>query len=763
MATLPLQILCSFLIAITHLASVSAQSHTYIIHMDSSAIPKAFFDHQKWYMATLSSLSDSADAKATTSTTTKIIHTYTKSIQGFSATLTLSELEALKSSTGFISYTRDRPLKLHTTHSSQFLGLTSLSGAWPASNYGENVIIGILDTGVWPESESFSDEGMTQVPSRWKGKCESGTQFNSSLCNKKLIGARFYNKGFIAENPDLEILMNSARDTNGHGTHTSSTAAGNFVKGASYFGYATGTATGTAPRARVAMYKVGWYGQAYASDVVAAVDQAIQDGVDILSLSLGYSLDDTFLDHDIIAIVTFAAMKKGIFVAASAGNDGPNYSTLINGAPWATIVGAGTIDRKLGGILTLGNGMKITFTSLYPGNFSRNTQMPLVFNNGCQSLKELKKLKSKIVVCKGDSSIDVQLENAKSAKVSAAVFITNTTSSDYYTRSLFPAAVIGDQDGKMILNYIKQSSNPKAILEFRKTVIGARTAPKVDDYSSRGPYPSCPTILKPDIFAPGSSILASWSPNSSVYEDQSGPLFSNFNLDTGTSMSAPHVAGVAALIKSVHPDWSPAALRSALMTTANTLDNTHSPIKDAHGDLTASPLDIGAGHINPNKALDPGLIYDAAAEDYVKLLCAMNYTSKQIQIITGSIYKCANWSNIDLNYPSFIAYFNSDGSNSDAKVVQEFTRTLTNVGEKQSSYSVNLTAMAGLKLKVEPQRLVFKRKYEKLSYKLTLEGPKLLKEDVVHGSLSWVNDGGKYVVRSPIVATNIVLDSLLGA
>ncbi|KAK9948949.1 hypothetical protein M0R45_004501 [Rubus argutus] len=422
---------------------------------------------------------------------------------------------------------------------------------------------------------------MTQVPSRWKGKCESGTQFNSSLCNKKLIGARFYNKGFIAENPDLEILMNSARDTNGHGTHTSSTAAGNFVKGASYFGYATGTATGTAPRARVAMYKVGWYGQAYASDVVAAVDQAIQDGVDILSLSLGYSLDDTFLDHDIIAIVTFAAMKKGIFVAASAGNDGPNYSTLINGAPWATIVGAGTVDRKLGGILTLGNGMKITFTSLYPGNFSRNTQMPLVFNNGCQSLKELKKLKSKIVVCKGDSSIDVQLENAKSAKVSAAVFITNTTSSDYYTRSLFPAAVIGDQDGKMILNYIKQSSNPKAILEFRKTVIGTRQ-------------------------------------------------------------------------------------------------------------------------------------------------------------------------------------HQSDGSNSDAKVVQEFKDT-DKCGRETVKLQCESYSHGRFEIEVEPQRLVFKRKYEKLSYKLTLEGPKLLKEDVVHGSLSWVNDGGKYVVRSPIVATNIVLDSLLGA
>ncbi|PRQ48004.1 putative tripeptidyl-peptidase II [Rosa chinensis] len=755
MATLAVLVLCSILISIM----ASAQSHTYIVHMDSSAMPKAFFDHHKWYLATLSSLSDGVNAEATTSTTTKLIYTYTNAIQGFSATLTLSELESLKSSLGFISYIRDRPLKLLTTRSSRFLGLTPLFGAWPASNYGENVTIGVIDTGVWPESESFNDEGMTQIPSRWKGKCESGTQFSSSLCNKKLIGARFYYKGFIAENPDLNISMKSARDTNGHGTHTSSIAAGNYVKGASYFGYATGTAVGVAPRARIAMYKVGWYGEISGSDVIAAVDQSIQDGVDILSLSLGYSLDE-YLYHDIIAIATFAAMNKGIFVAVAAGNDGPGYGTLVNGAPWAVIVGAGTIDRQLGGILTLGNGMKITFPSLYPRNFSRDTQLPLVFN-GCQSVMELKKLKGKIVVCKDNMSIDVQVENAKSAKVSGVVFISNATLSDYDTINIFPAAVIGDQDGKLVVDYIKQSSNPKAILEFRKTVIGTKPAPRVDDYSSRGPFPSCPTILKPDILAPGSLILASWSPTSSVSEDQSSPLFSNFNLDTGTSMSAPHVAGVAALIKSVHPDWSPAAIRSALMTTANPLDNTHSPIKDTYGNLIASPLAIGAGHINPNKALDPGLVYDAAADDYIKLLCAMKFTAKQIQIITGSIYKCANRFNIDINYPSFIAYFNSNGSNSDAKVVQEFKRTLTNVGEEQSSYIVNLTALAGLKLKVEPQRLVFTKKYEKLRYKLTMVGPKLLKEDLVQGSLSWIDDGGKYVVRSPIVATNIVPDSLI--
>ncbi|OMO56651.1 hypothetical protein CCACVL1_26389 [Corchorus capsularis] len=142
----------------------------------------------------LSSVSDTSKAAFVSTTPSKHLYTYTHSVNGFSAVLTLSELEALKNSSGFISFTRDLPLKVHTTHTSHFLGLSSVSGAWTAPNDGEDVIIGIVDTGIWPESESFSDEGMTRVPPRWKGRCESGTKFNSSLCNKKLIGARYFNK-----------------------------------------------------------------------------------------------------------------------------------------------------------------------------------------------------------------------------------------------------------------------------------------------------------------------------------------------------------------------------------------------------------------------------------------------------------------------------------------------------------------------------------------------------------------------------------------
>ncbi|XP_065873412.1 subtilisin-like protease SBT1.9 isoform X2 [Euphorbia lathyris] len=485
--------------------------------------------------------------------------------------------------------------------------------------------------------------------------------------------------------------------------------------------------------------------------------EAIRDGVDVLSLSLALANDAMFLGDDPIAVATFAAMKKGIFVVASAGNDGPDYYSLVNGAPWLTTVGASTVDREFGGVLILGDGKQIGFMTLYPGNYSLR-ERPLVFLNECGSVEAMKNVKNSVIVCKESPSLSDQIENVKSSGVSGAIFIADISLSDseYYIRTSFEAGFIGTKDGERVIDYIQKSENPRGVLQFRQTNIGTKSAPKVDRYSSRGPFTSCHYVLKPDLIAPGTLILASWSPINSVAQVVTNPLFSKFNLLSGTSMAAPHVAGAAALIKAVHPDWSPAAIRSALMTTSSSLDNTQSPIKDAGNNVVeASPLDIGSGHINPSKSLDPGLIYDVTAEDYIKLLCAMNYSKKQIEIITKYVNpNCVNKS-LDLNYPSFVAYFDSD---SEGKT--EFRRILSNVGDEMSSYSAKVTGMSGIEVKVEPEKLVFKKKNEKLSYKLSLkmEGPKL-EEVVVHGSLWWVHDEGKYNVRSPIVATNLIRES----
>ncbi|KAE8666460.1 hypothetical protein F3Y22_tig00112498pilonHSYRG00165 [Hibiscus syriacus] len=723
--------------------------------MDLSAMPQAFTGRESWYMSTLSSLSANTNA---TIPTAKLIYSYNHVIQGFSASLTPAELEALKNAPGYVSSVRDRPVKLDTTYSFKFIGLNSHTGAWPVSDFGKDVIIGVVDTGVWPESESFNDEGMTDVQVKWKGDCESGTEFSSSLCNKKLIGARSFNKGLIATNPNITISMNSTRDTAGHGTHTSSTAAGTYVKDASYFGYANGTARGMAPGARVAMYKVFWREGSYTTDIIAAIDQAITDGVDVLSMSFG--IDNLQLYEDPIAIATFAAIEKNIFVSTSAGNAGPGLGTLHNGIPWVLTVAAGTLDRTFGASISLGSDVFVNGAALYPANFS-SSQFPIVFMDACDETSELKKLAGSIIVCQDpgrEDSLSFQFDNVQFAGNVAGVFITNSTQLDIFIQSPFPSIFLEQKDGDVIKRYIKTNKNPKARIEFKKTFLGSKPSPTVASYTSRGPSFSTPSVLKPDIMAPGDLILAAWPSNIAVARLNNETMFSNYNFLSGTSMACPHASGIAALLKGAHPDWSSAAIRSALMTTSDPIDNNGSPIKDTgNGFGPATPLAMGAGHINPNKALNPGLVYDSTVEDYIKFICGLNFTAQQIKTITKSSSTNCSDPSLDLNYPSFIAYFNGTNVTADSNTTWEFGRTVTNVEKGSFIYKATLTPIKGFKVTVEPDTLVFKELNEKKSFKLRIEVPPKLDEEVSFGYLTWEDSQGKHVVRSPIVATSYTI------
>ncbi|KAK2353465.1 subtilisin protease SBT3 [Trifolium repens] len=727
-------------------------------------MPKAFSNHHTWYQSTLSSALENSQLTTTNNLgspiSSKLIYTYTHVMNGFSANLSPKEHESLKNSPGYISSIRDLNMKLDTTHSPQFLGLNPNIGAWHDSNFGKDVIVGLIDTGVWPESKSFNDYGLTKIPSKWKGQCENSIHFNSSLCNKKLIGAKFFNKGILAKYPNVTLGLNSTRDTEGHGTHTSSTAAGSRVDEASFFGYAAGTASGIASNSRVAMYKAIWEGGLLSSDVIAAIDAAISDGVDVLSLSFG--LDEVPLYEDPVAIATFAAIEKGVFVTTSAGNEGPILKTLHNGTPWVITVASGTMDRGFQGTLTLGNGKKIIGISLYIGTFSTNN-VPIVFMGLCDNVKELQKVKRKIVVCeeKNGTSISDQVYYLDAAKVFGAVLISNS-SETYYSQNTFATIIVDPINGEIVKAYIKSYYSSKhstsiASMSFMKTGFGVKPAPTVDSYSSRGPSFSCPFVLKPDITAPGTSILAAWPTNVPVLELKSHKFFSEFNIISGTSMACPHVAGVAALIKGAHRDWSPAAIRSAIMTTSDILDNTKESIKDiGNGNKAATPFAMGAGHVNPNRALDPGLVYDVGVQDYVNLLCALKYSQRNITTITRSSSNDCFKPSLDLNYPSFIAFFN--GGNSSSSTVQEFHRTVTNVGEGQTIYVASINPIKGFHVSVIPNKLVFHEKNEKLSYKLKIEVASMTKlKKVAFGYLTWKDV--KHTVRSPIVVTTLKLKS----
>ncbi|MCI01585.1 subtilisin-like protease-like, partial [Trifolium medium] len=318
-------------------------------------------------------------------------------------------------------------------------------------------------------------------------------------------------KGFLAKYSNISrTIVNTTRDTFGHGTHTSSIAAGSRVDGASFFGLGNGTATGIASLSRVAIYKVAWGTNAgiVVSDVIAAIDAAISDGVDVLSMSFNY--DSVPLYKDGIAIATFAAMEKGVFVTTSAGNDGPSFKTINNGTPWATIVAAGTLDRDFHGNITLGNGVSVTGFSCYPGKFS-TSNFPIVFMGMCDNVKKLIKVKSKIVVCEFKNGTSPNLvkpiQNLIAAKVVGSVLITNIIQIDEFSFSSaipFPSIIINPKNGEIVKDFIKRTSYSSSIakMSFKITSFDVRPAPSVDFYSSRGPSKNCPYVLKPDITAP---------------------------------------------------------------------------------------------------------------------------------------------------------------------------------------------------------------------------------------------------------------------
>ncbi|KAL1534180.1 subtilisin-like protease SBT3 [Salvia divinorum] len=735
---------------------VSSQRSTYIVHMDKTTMPKAFSSHHFWYSSLLTSSKRSVSQTSvnTDKSEPKLIYTYDHAFHGFSAVLSADEAEALKNSAGFISAYKDGVVTPDTTHSSTFLGLTSASGLWPASNYGKDVIIGIVDSGIWPESPSFSDDGMTEIPARWKGACNGGEDFNSSLCNKKIIGAGYFNKGARESSPDREII-DSARDDTGHGTHVASIAAGNIVEGVSFFGYAPGTARGVAPRARLAVYKVLFSG-ATESDLLAGMDQAVADGVDIISVSISSRANNLY--ESPFAIAGFGARQKGIMLCTSAGNRGTRgIRTIFKGIPWAVVVASGTVDRWFAGTLTLGNGKTIAGWTTFPASaIVRN--VPVVYNQsltGCTAAELAEAPENTIIVCNttiGNTDFDTVMGGLSNSNVKAAIIIDEETSIFGFSTFPYPGVVITAAQGKQVANYALSSTSPTASIDFQQTIIGRgpRAAPALSDTSSRGPGRSYEGILKPDLMAPGVLILAAFQPHFPAARiGRNIDLAADYNLQSGTSMACPHISGVMALLKAAHPDWSLAAIQSAMMTTANHLDNTNQPIREQDGSV-ASPLGIGSGHVDPNRALDPGLVYDASVQDLVNLVCSMNFTRNQTLTIIRSSYNCSNPSS-DLNYPSFVALIRA--AEIGRTLTRRFRRSVTNVGEGAATYNVNVEAPVNTTAVVRPQTLVFGKKYETKSYSLTIRYKANIETQHREGAVIWTDQTGKYRVRSPIMVS----------
>ncbi|RHN65130.1 putative tripeptidyl-peptidase II [Medicago truncatula] len=696
-----------------------------------------------------------------------MIYSYTKNINGFAAFLEEKEAADIAEHPNVVSVLLNRGRKLHTTHSWEFMSLEH-NGVAPShslltkARYGEDVIIGNLDTGVWPESPSFRDEGIGPIPSRWKGTCQS--DHTGFRCNRKLIGARYFNKGYAAYAAGSMVLQNgtldTARDNEGHGSHTLSTIGGNFVSGVNVFGLGNGTAKGGSPKARVAAYKVCWpaidHNGCFDADIMAAFDMAIHDGVDVLSLSLGGDASDYFDDG--LSIAAFHAVKEGITVLCSAGNSGPTPGTVSNVAPWILTVAASTIDRDFDASVQLHNGQHFRGDSLsialpenklYPlitAAEARLAEAPVENATLCMNgTIDPEKARGRILVCLRGISARVEKSFVALEAEAVGMILCNDQSNGNELIAdphFLPATQITYADGVALFAYINSTKNPLGYIHPPTTKLNIKPAPSMAAFSSRGPNPITPEILKPDVTAPGVNIIAAYSGAISPTELDFDKRRVPFITMSGTSMSCPHVAGVVGLLKTLHPNWSPSAIKSAIMTTARTRDNTHKPILD-DTNVKATPFAYGSGHIRPNRAMDPGLVYELNINDYLNFLCFLGYNQAQITMFSGTPYHCEDINILDFNYPT-ITIPKLYGS-------VTLSRKLKNVGPP-GTYTASLRVPVGLSISVQPKKLKFDKIGEEKSFSLTIEVTRSGMA-TVFGGLTW-SDGTHYV-RSPIAVGGV--------
>ncbi|KAJ6732006.1 PROPROTEIN CONVERTASE SUBTILISIN/KEXIN [Salix purpurea] len=683
------------------------------------------------------------------------LYSYKHLINGFAVHISPEQAETLRRNSAVKSVERDWKVRRLTTHTPQFLGLPT--GVWPTGGgfdrAGEDIIIGFVDSGIFPRHPSFGSHNADPygpLP-KYRGKCEVDPDTKREFCNGKIIGAQHFAAAAIAAgafNPSIDFA--SPMDGDGHGSHTAAIAAGNNGIPVRIHGHEFGKASGMAPRARIAVYKALYrlFG-GFIADVVAAIDQAVHDGVDILSLSVGpnsppATTTTTYLNP--FDATLLGAVKAGVFVAQAAGNGGPFPKTLVSYSPWITSVAAAIDDRRYKNHLFLGNGKILPGIGLSPSTRPNQTYTLVAANDvlldssvmkyspsDCQRPELLNKnlVEGHILLCGysfnfvvGTASIKKVSETAKSLGAIGFVLAVENVSPGTKFDPVpvgIPGILITDVTKSMdLIDYYNTSTARDwtgRVKSFKGTgsigdglaPILHKSAPQVALFSARGPNIKDfrfqdADLLKPDILAPGSLIWAAWSPNGT---DEPNYVGEGFALISGTSMAAPHIAGIAALVKQKHPHWSPAAIKSALLTTSTNLDRAGRPIQaqqysetEAMKLVMATPFDYGSGHVNPRAALDPGLIFDAGYEDYLGFLCTTpgidaheihNYTN------TPCNYTMGHPSN--LNTPSITV--------SHLVKTQTVTRTVTNVAEEET-YVITARMQPAVAIEANPPAMTLR-------------------------------------------------------
>lgn len=727
------------------------------------------------------------------------IYSFRYALNGFAANLTAAQAAELARHPRVKRVWLDKDQKVQTNNSSVFLGLLDPAGGLRADLKltGEDVIVGVIDSGIAPGHPALLDveeEIPSACRSEWSrtswlgvwlchsvrrnpptvsiydppvgfnGICQAGDGFPADSCNNKLIGARYYIDGFLARHALDEHEFVSPKDADGHGTHIATTIAGNRVA-ASIYGTRIAEISGIAPRARIAVYKACWVkpGEIRAScttaDLARAIDDAVADGVDIINYSVG-SLETDLTDPDDMALLN--ALDAGVLSVVAAGNDGPELGTIgsPSSAPWVLTVAASTqsgsifdeaieitAPTDIAGEMLM---REASFTPPLLGHSEIEAEVVLVddgesappdgtTSDGCETISNSADISSRIALIeRGHCEFAIKIRNAQQAGA-VAVIVYNDSGAPIVMNGLsdnidIPAVMISSADGQSIENQLSANLTVTARLAKGIFATQSSTGNQMSDFSSRGPALSEPDFLKPDVTAPGVNILAGYTPDPA--NGTQGQLFQYLS---GTSMSTPETAGVAALLKEAHPDWSPGTLKSALMTTA------YQNVVEYDLETAAHPFDMGAGHIDPNVANDPGLVYDTDYLDHSAYLCGVDdppFPAADCEILSQAGYSFAPR---EVNLPSVGVTELISGD-----IV---TRRVTNLGPP-ATYHASVDAPYGMDVFVEPQTLSLSTG-ETGDFSLYFETVTPDLDLWTFGDLVWSDD--EHTVRSPIAVRPVTL------
>jgi putative cell wall-binding protein/subtilisin family serine protease len=693
--------------------------------------------------------------------TEAIVTTYEVALNGFAATLTASQVAELRKSADVLNVWENEIRELDTVSTPDYLGMTGEDGVWQTqfggpADAGEGVVVGVLDSGIDAQNPSFASLGGTPDPD-FEGVCDTGGD-PEFACNDKVIGARFYDAAFGNTIHPSEFL--SPRDRDGHGSHTAGTAAGNYDVPMSIRGTDLGAGSGMAPAAQIAAYKVCWYDEGCASaGLVAAIDDAVADGVDVINYSISGSSAFVVTAEELAFL---GAADAGVFVSTSAGNSGDTVgrSSVAHNAPWTTTVAASTHDRGAGKTVTLGDGGD-SYEGVGVGEAvgpaplvdSSDVGLPGVSQTavdecwwdadpstpGVQPTLDPALVDGTIVLC--DRGTVARTDKSEAVALAGGIGMVQANTSQAQSLNAdfhaVPSIHVDSIAGAAVEAYIAATADPTATISAQST--DPVVAPEMAGFSSYGPaLAGGGDLLKPDITAPGVDVVAAYHENLTTGDAE-------FNSISGTSMSAPHIAGLGALLMGKNPGWSPMAVKSAMMTTAGVLDTAGGPIQRSGVDAT--PLDFGAGEVVPADSYNPGLVYDSDIIDWYAYTCAIN----QLQLLGGGQAVCDNPAvpdidPSDLNSPSIAI--------GDLAGVQTVTRTVTNVSGAEATFTAQVEAPAGLDVTVSPEALTVPAGGE-ATYEVTVQQVDAPVNAYTFGSLTWVS--GETEVRSPLAIQPVAL------